>query len=185
VISRLPDIRRIVKDARNHLVPINKLPPEILALVAAFFEPGRQLVNATAVCQYWRATLLSFPLLWSKIYCSSWTQFEAYLERSESVPLEIQLREQHFHMFRSLLPHISRLAILVVRIRDSSDFRRIAQYLWNPIPTLHKFSIASSESNTLEFPPDIRSGHFMHVEELQLEDISSFRAPRAFPTSQS
>ena len=43
VISRIPDIRRRAKNAKNSLAPINKLPPETLAQVAAFLEPGRQL----------------------------------------------------------------------------------------------------------------------------------------------
>jgi hypothetical protein len=65
-------------------------------------------------------------------------------------------------------------------VNDSSDFRRIEQYLQNPIPTLHKFTIESSGSDTLELPSGIGNSPFMHVKELQLEDISSFRATRAF-----
>jgi hypothetical protein len=179
VISRIPDIWRKAKNAKNSLAPINKLPPETLAQVAAFLEPGRQLVNATAVCQHWRATLLSFPRLWSTIHCPDPMQFETYLKRSKSAPLEVRLA--YFSLFESLVPHTSRLAALAIRVDHSSDFNQVAQYLPNPIPTLRKFGITSFGSDNLDLPPGINNDHFLHVKELQLEDISSFQAPHAFP----
>ena len=178
-ISRIPEIQRKARNARNSLAPINKLPPETLTLVAEFFEYRRQLLNATAVCQYWRATLLSFPRLWNTIRCSRQIQFEAYLERSKSVLLDVELYNLFPRLFESLLPHTSRLAALTVQVSNSSDFGRIALHLQSPIPTLHKFTIISSGSDTLEPPSGI--DYSTHVKELELEDISSFRAPRAFP----
>jgi hypothetical protein len=169
-----------VKNIKNSLAPINKLPPESLALIAAFFEPGRQLVDATAVCQHWRATFLSFPRLWSTTSSSNDIQFEAYLERSKSALLKVGLRNLWPCRLKSLVPHTSRLAALAVQMSNSSDFGEIAWYLPNPIPTLHKFTIMSS-SDTLEIPPGIGNDHLMYVKELRLEDISSFRGPRAFP----
>jgi hypothetical protein len=44
----------------------------------------------------------------------------------------------------------------------------------------NKFTIASSGSDTWKLPPDIADDHFTHVKELELKDISSIRAPRAF-----
>jgi hypothetical protein len=179
VISRIPDIWRKAKNAKNSLSPINKIPPETLAQVVAFLEPGHQLVNATAVCRHWRATLLSFPRLWSTIHFPDPMQFEAYLKRSKSAPLEVRL--VYFSLFKSLVPHTSRLAALAIRVAHSSDFNQVAQYLPNPIPTLHKFTIISSGLNILELPSGIGIDHFMHVRELELEDFSSFQAPCAFP----
>ena len=159
-----------MNNIKNSLAPINNLPPETLALVATFLEPGRQLVNATAVCQHWRATLLSFPRLWNTICCSNRKQFEAYLKRSKSVPLKVQLGNLGPRRLKSLVPHTSRLAALAVQINHSSDFSEIVRHLPNPIPTLHKFTIMSS-SDTLEIPPGIGKDYFMYVKELRLEDI--------------
>jgi hypothetical protein len=181
VISRIPEIWRKAKNAKNSLAPINKIPPETLAQVAAFIEPGRQLVDTTAVCQHWRATLLSFPRLWNTVRCSNQRQFDAYLERSKSVPLKVQLQNLYPRLLGSLSPHASRLVVLAIWVNRSSDFSRIAQYLPNPIPTLHKFGITSFGSDHLNLPHGIGNDHFTHVKELRLEDISSFRAPRAFP----
>jgi hypothetical protein len=179
VILRIPDIWRKAKNAKNSLAPINKLPPETLAQVAVFFESGRQLINATAVCQHWRTTLLSFPRLWNTIRCSSQMQFEAYLERSKSVLLDVRLA--YFSLFESLVPHTSRLAALAIRVDCSSDFSQVARYLPNLIPTLHKFSIVSFALDMLNLPPSISNDHFAHVKELELGGISLFRAPHVFP----
>ena len=177
-ISKISDIWRKAGNIKNSLAPISKLPPEVLALIATFFEPERQLVDATAVCQHWRATLLSFPRLWSKIHCSNRVQLEAYLKRSKPVPLEINLRNRHFPLSKYLLPHTSRLAALAVWVEDSPDFDHLTHHLRNPIPTLHKFSVIMPAGlSALKLPLGIGKGPLLHVKELWLEGISSFRAP--------
>ena len=109
-------------------------------------------------------------------------QFEAYLERSKSTPLDVKLHNLYPHLFESLLPHTSRLVTLAVVVSNSSDFGRIAQHLRIPIPTLRRFTIsASPRVDTVELPSGIRNGCFMHVKELMLGGVSSFRSPRAFP----
>lgn len=182
-VPRIWGIWRKAKTVKNSLAPINRLPPEMLALVAAFLNPERELMNAVMVCQYWRETLLSFPRLWSEIRCSDQVRFEMCLKRSKSVPLRVQMHYSHDRLFESLTPHLSRLASLSVLMDGSSDFFRwIAYYLGRPIPTLREFSIAvPMRQNTLELPSDIRNDHFQDVQKLRLEGISSFRAPRAFP----
>ncbi|KAF9645663.1 hypothetical protein BDM02DRAFT_478080 [Thelephora ganbajun] len=181
VITRISDIWRKARNVKNSFAPINKLPPETLATVAGFLKPGLQLINATAVCQYWRATLLSFPRLWNKIRSSNWVLFEAYLERSRSILLKVRLYDKRAHLAESLVPHVSRLASLAIVANNSSNFRTIARYLRKPIPTLHKLSITTPfEQDVLELPSDIGNDHFLHVKKLRLDGMSSFRAPYAF-----
>jgi hypothetical protein len=139
-------------------------------------------MNATAVCQHWRTTLLSFPRLWNEISWLNQMQFEAHLERSKSGPLDVQLPNLYPRLFESLVPHVSRLARMAVWVNDSSDFSQIAQYLPNPIPTLRAFTIIGHFGlDALELSPGIGNDYLLHVKKLQLEDISSFRAPHAFP----
>ena len=140
------------------------------------------MTKAAAVCQYWRTTLLSFPRLWNRVHSSEQGLFEVYLERSKYVPLQVHLHDLYDDLFDSLVPHISRLASLSVRMRDSSDFHLIAHHLPPPIPTLREFSItANGEEDVLEVPSDIDNGYFSHVKKLHLKEMPSFRAPHAFP----
>ena len=183
-VPRIFEIWTRAKNIRNSFAPINKLPPEILALVVRFLKPGLQLIQATTVCQHWRTVLLSFPHLWSRVRSSHPTLFEIYLERSKSAPLQVQLHDlrNHDHLFNSLVPHTPRLASLAVRMRDSPDFHLIARYLPAPIPTLREFSITVGfREGALEVPSGIRSDYFSHVKKLHLNEIQSFRAPHAFP----
>jgi hypothetical protein len=109
-------------------------------------------------------------------------QFEAYLERSKSVPLEVQLPDLLSLLFKSLVPHTSRLAFLAVWVEGSSDLSWIARYLPSPIPTLRRFAIVGDPAlDPLELPSGIGNGYLLHVKELQLEGISSLQASHAFP----
>ncbi|KAF9782264.1 hypothetical protein BJ322DRAFT_207313 [Thelephora terrestris] len=71
---------------KTSLAPINCLPPEILALIPTFRESEKVLINATAVCKYWRRTLVSTPSLWNKIVYlgRNITNPYAYFQRSRS-----------------------------------------------------------------------------------------------------
>ena len=164
-------------------MPINKIPPETLALVATFFEPGRQLVNATAVCQYWRATLLSSPRLWNRINCKTRAMFEKYLRRSKSVPLEVQLRNTSLGMLELLAPHVSRLSSLTLVMHNPSGLEQLARHLGNPIPTLNEFGIiAKPRASELSLRFGIKNDHFLHVKKLRLVHVSFLRVPHAlFP----
>jgi hypothetical protein len=113
-------------------------------------------------------------------------QSEAYLERSKSVSLEVELPNVYPLLFESLVSHISRLAVLAVWMKHPSDFGRIVQHLPNPIPTLHKFTIiVPPRLDTLELTSGIGNDYFLRVKGLRLEGISSFRAPPAFPHATS
>ena len=182
VISKISGIYRKAENIRNSFAPINKLPPEILALIATFFEPGRQLIDVTAVCRYWRAALLSFPRLWGRITCSNELLFKTYLERSKAVPLEVRLPRSLSRSLASLVPHTSRLASLTVSVTGPSTFEQLARHLNKQIPTLHEFSIVvCSGTGELKIPADINNDHFLHVRTLRLVQVSSLRAPCVFP----
>jgi hypothetical protein len=86
-------------------------------------------------------------------------------------------------LVESLIPHTSRLVALAIQVECSSDFGRIARYLQDTIPTLHKLTIVASSfgSGALELSPGISNSHFMYVKELQLRDIMSFQTLCAFP----
>ena len=171
---------------KNSFSTINRLPPETLALVAGFLKPGHQLLDATAVCQHWREVLLSSPRLWGRIRYSKPSPFEAYLERSKSAPLKVQLSlhnpQMYSHFYDLLVPHTSRLASLAIRMKDPQDFHQIMHQLQNPIPTLRKFSILTPFGpSTLELPSNICKDYLPHVKKLRLDGMSSFQSPHGFP----
>ena len=180
-ISRLSKILRKARNVKNCLAPVNKIPPETLALTAAFLATERDLINATAVCQQWRTVLLSFPRLWRNAGGSS-SELEAYLERSGSVPLEVTLSSPQLVV--SIIPHTSRLVALTVCVDSPPRFDQIAEHLCDPIPTLRSLEIRAENRqlhHTLELPSGLREGLFRHLKNLSLNAISSLHGPQTFP----
>jgi hypothetical protein len=179
-VLKISAILRKARNIKNRLAPINQLPPETLALTATFLVKQRDLINATTVCQQWRTTLLSFPRLWHKAGGSA-SELEAYLERSGSVPIKVNLSSPH--LFASITSHTSRLVALTMCVDDSSDFDRIATHLCHSVPTLRSLEIITRNPilRTLELRFGLRDSVFLHLKKLSLNGISSFRAFHPFP----
>ena len=59
--------------------------------MASYLEDDASLVVATHVCYLWRTALLAFPHLWSHLGFASQRRALAFLERSKSVPLRVDL----------------------------------------------------------------------------------------------
>jgi hypothetical protein len=170
--------RSVKNSLHNLLSPINQLPPETLALIATFFAKERELTKATAVCQYWRTTLLSFPRLWCNVGGSP-AEIEAYLERSKSVPIDVDLHDPELNT-QLIVPHISRLASLTVRPRHPSYLRKCEEHLRSPIPALRSFHLDIGYCygvEDLELPSNFFNGSFSRLKKLDIGVVSSFRGP--------
>jgi len=179
-ILKLSEILKKARIIRNCLAPVNRIPPETLALSAAFLVTERDLINSTAVCRQWRTVLLSFPRLWYNAGGFS-LELEAYLERSKSIPLEVTLSSPH--LVALIIPHTSRLVALTISVVLPSSFNEIAEHLCDPIPTLRSLEIRTNnhQFRTLELSPGLREGLFRHLESLSLNAITSLHGSHTFP----
>ena len=164
-------------------MPINRLPTEIVVHTATCFGKGRDLVNATAICQRWRTILISSPQLWCNVGGSS-LEIQTCLARSGFMPIVVNLSSPE--LAELIVPHTSRLVGLVLPAEGSrSNFRQISGHLRHPIPTLHTFRISTStyQLHTVEFASDVRDAFFIHSKKLELEGVHSFRGPPGAPDS--
>ena len=171
---------RKARSIKNCSSPINRIPPETLALTGAFLTKERDLINVTAVCQRWRTVFLSFPRLW-RYPGGSPSELQAYLERSKSAPIEVSLSSPQLAVY--IIPHTSRLVTLTVCVSGSTGFHQIAKHLHYPIPTLHTLGILTKNCyvNALGLPPGLCEGLFLHLKTLSLRGILSLRGPQTFP----
>ena len=180
-ILRISTILRKARNIKNCLAPINQFPSETLAHIVTFLPTERGVINATAVCQYWRTTLLSSPRLWRNPGGSS-SEIQAYIERSKSTPIGVTLSSPE--LAELIVPHTYRLIRLTVQLDDINTLRRVAKHhLHYPIPTLCVFRIIADplRLRTLEFPSDIRNPFFSHSKKLEIEGVSAFRGYQTFP----
>ena len=142
---KLPSISVNLRQAKNSLSPINSLPPEILPLIQTFRASEKDLIRATAVCKYWRNTLVSTPSLWNNVAYldravreSISPRVRTYLERSGSVPVKLQI---HARASRLLSPYTERISGLTVFIDNHSDLDEIAKHLSKPAPLIETVTL--------------------------------------------
>ena len=173
-VLKISTVLRKASNIKNRFAPINQIPPEILALAVTFLTKQRDVINTTAVCQQWRATLLCFPQVWRKAGGLS-SELEAYLERSKSIPIEVDLFSPG--LVTSIVPHASRLEKLAVSVEDLAGLEQITRHLCDPIPTLRSFEFLNQNPQllTIEFPSCVAEGLFQHLKTLRLCGSSSFR----------
>ena len=71
----------------------HRLPPEMLVTVASHLKGDTSLIAATHVCHLWRVTLLSSSRLWSHLDFANEERALAFLERSKSSPLSVDITD--------------------------------------------------------------------------------------------
>ncbi|KAF5325124.1 hypothetical protein D9619_010037 [Psilocybe cf. subviscida] len=88
---------RLLKTHRNELAPVSKLPNEILQHIflvwrdLAYFDP-KDWYQVTHIYRHWRCVAVGSPLLWTRLYATPPALTQLMLERSQSAPLEVELK---------------------------------------------------------------------------------------------
>jgi len=140
----------MIRVCQNMLVPINKIPPEILALIPDFWDTrdrDRNVITLTHVCRAWREIFVSRSSLWANFNCSGEEKTRVYLERSKSSPIDLSLartrRMSPKDPFFQIIPHATgRLKSLSVR-GLTEDMEVVTSHLSHPAPLLERLSIRS------------------------------------------
>jgi hypothetical protein len=133
---------------RNALAPINRIPPEILALLPDFWGghiSGWNVIKLTHVCQSWREIFVSRSSLWTYFDCKNANKTRVCLERSKSSPIEVWLgRDERLRPgdpFFKILPRaISHLQELFIE-GSPENLQDITPRLFHPAPLLERLTI--------------------------------------------
>lgn len=105
-----------IRTMRNALVPVNRLPVEVLQQIPSLLPYTFQIFTASQVCRYWRAAFLSHSELWTYLNCRSDRATRAMIERSGVAPLNIVVNPGYSpDAFRYTIPHVRRWESLDVR----------------------------------------------------------------------
>ena len=138
----------MIRSWRKKITPINRIPPEILALIPDFWDTlsrGRNIIALTHVCRAWREVFTSRSALWTDLDCIDLDKTEVYLERSKSSPINLSLhrysRLSPWDPFVLIIPRIiGRLKSLSVW-GTPGGLRGIVAFLSRPAPFLEDVSI--------------------------------------------
>jgi len=134
----------------NMLLPINKIPPEILALIPDFWDTrdrDEDVIALTHVCRAWREVFVSRSCLWTNFDCLDEEKTRVYFERSKPSPINLSLNLSGgifpCNPFFQIIPHATgRLKSLFVR-GLTEDVEVVISHLSHPAPLLERLSIRS------------------------------------------
>jgi len=166
------------------VVPINRIPPEVLALIPDFLDVDdrdEDVIALTHVCRAWREVFTSRPSLWTHLDLDYQDEVEAsvYLERSKSMPIQLSLDREDLILpsdtFFQIIPRVvGRLGHLVVR-GTPENIQHITNHLSRPAPLLEHLTI-SVYSKSLShrhpvFTPTLFDGDLSSLRSLDLGSI--------------
>jgi hypothetical protein len=166
------------------LAPVNRIPPEILALIPDFWDKhyenrDRGVIALTHVCRAWREVYTSRSSLWTDLDCEDKGQAHIYLERSKPLPINLSLytddRLPSYHPFFKIIPRaIGRLGSLSIGV-TSGDLQVITAHLSHPAPLLEKLSLCGdSDYDSQHYPvltPALFNGDLSSLRKLRLECV--------------
>ncbi|KAK7049344.1 hypothetical protein VNI00_005945 [Paramarasmius palmivorus] len=162
-IAQAKENLRNLHSQRNSLLPICRLPNEVLGLILSFCTSdlrlrghsttrSRSWLWPTHVCQHWRAVALGCPAIWNTPDFTKTSLAQEMLVRAKSAPLYIRAaiysdRDGKREVLRDALQDMTRVA----KINISSSLPSILQVLAElvqPAPMLSSLSIINKQHAT-------------------------------------
>lgn len=175
-LRHLAEQRRELKARHNHLAPINRLPPEILAsgvffaLKVSIGPKKRAWINVTHVCRRWRDDALSDASLWTEIGGSRLSKewLHATLKRSRSMPLfvSVEMMWQTEALF-FVMRHAGRFKKLRIQRKNFLSMKTILAWLGRPAPLLEQLDLSTSDP--IIVPPMLFAGESPKLRYLSLD----------------
>ena len=138
-----------IRKWRNSLVPINRLPEDVLSLVPTYLFHQSDRLRATFVCLHWRRTFLQRADLWSKLITWKGEEYtEAILGRSKETTLDVSIGGRVPADVDPLLsPHIRRIGCLDFVCNKWVDIQKFSEINTGPLPLLYTLDINVNVEN--------------------------------------
>jgi len=166
----------------KRFAPINRVPPEILALIPDFWSADvrdQAIIALTHVCRAWREIFTSRSDLWADFDCENIDKTLVYLDRSGFSPISIRLERDERLSPRD--PFIQIMPQVIPRLKSVSihappgNLQEIIAQLSHSIPLLASLTIeAKCESVPQDCPmvaPTLLNGDLSSLRELHLQSI--------------
>jgi hypothetical protein len=182
------DALATIREWRNSLIPINRVPLDILSLIPTHLSSQKDFLRATFVCRHWRRTFLQRAGLWSRLFISkSEAYVETFLERAMGSALDVIVCVDYSAPTLRLLSSCAeRVKYLDFPYEIWGDLRAYS----GPFPHLHTLRIVADAKDSTEGPHVITPPSpfpFNNVVNLQVScvhlhiDLSQFPRLYAFP----
>ncbi|KAF8871582.1 hypothetical protein BD779DRAFT_1478115 [Infundibulicybe gibba] len=167
---------------RNGLIPISRLPPEILSqifVLHAKLEPLKwteAALTSIGVCKQWRQIGLDCPELWSFFDDHSVAWMAKMMERSHSVPLTVSIIKQEDMSSRKMAliaDNMYRFEYLDLHIPTANTHRFLEPFS-GPVPLLENLDIVYLGDATFVFLSDFLGGSAPNLRHIMLTITDSY-----------
>ncbi|KIK44281.1 hypothetical protein CY34DRAFT_802889 [Suillus luteus UH-Slu-Lm8-n1] len=148
--------KRVLRSRRNELLPIFRLPTEILVMVFKNVEEDHRLdesahsdvpacVVVSRVCKYWRSVAYACPALWTHIRSTNPHLVAIMLEKSRNFPLVVMYKTPAppRHCLKPILSHLPRIESLKFRALEIHANDIIQWLSSQPAPLLETFEFST------------------------------------------
>ena len=152
---------------KNSRLPINRLPPEILVMVATYMEHHEMLVGLTHVCTQWRRIITTCPTLWTDVRFDRGDVSLASLcfERAKGCAVDVRysfraLRRRRSPAKEPILPTVfpgNRIRSLFIN-RAWSTFQELVERWGDALSTLQVLEIDAGNSSIISLPTVLVGG---------------------------
>ena len=163
----------LVRSEKNSFAPINRIPPEILSLLLDYYDEkvtDRSLITLTHVCRRWRDIFTSRSSLWTQLRFTNIDKTRAYIQRSQSSPLELYLNEESIdEAFNPVISHLHRLISLTIHAYDPQN---VLGHFRNHAPLLEKLEINSTRDWVLD--ATLFNGDLSSLRKLRLAGVITY-----------
>jgi hypothetical protein len=164
------EVLRLVRSLKNSLVPINRVPPEVLSLLPDYCDEDRDQtsITLTHVCRSWRGTFISRSSLWTRFDFTNIEKTRTYIKRSGSSPLNLSLDgEEAIHdVLPLIIPCVRRLKSLSTR--SEYTLPSVLAHFRYHAPLLEKLDIRVSTRNDQVFDGALFGRDLSSLRELHL-----------------
>jgi hypothetical protein len=169
------------------VAPVNRVPPEILALVPDFWskdydDRDRDVIALTHVCQAWREVFISRASLWTNLDYEDEDKTRAYFERSKSLPINLSLGvgslpSSSRPLFKTIPHAIGRLRSLSIAVNGALEhlLKTTDHLSCTAAPLLEELSICSDRDrgpgNNPVLTPVLFNGDLSSLRKLRLKSV--------------
>ena len=131
----------------NTFPKINRIPPEVLALIPSFLTSYTDLVFTTHVCRHWRNTITASPPLWSSLDNETMDEdlVATYIDRCGGTPLDVSFSSalnKDIQLLVKLIPHSSHIRTIRIPCVHWFHIADISDALDQPLPLLREVELS-------------------------------------------
>ena len=146
-----------IREWRNSLTPINRIPFEILSRISANLSSQKDRHRASFVCRHWRGTFNQCAELWSELTLSKGEVYlKTLLERAKLTPLDIIVdRKVTLGTMTLLSPLTKQIRSFNFLGTGRADIKKFSEVISGSLPLLHTLTFYFTEEIGLTDEPGL------------------------------